>query len=61
MNKTEQTADTKRLHFGLGQIRRKEDGPISAQQAANLRRAAEYAARRSGIKEALIQLWKVVH
>ncbi|GHB15361.1 hypothetical protein [Modicisalibacter luteus] len=60
MNKVEQTVDTTRLRLGISQQRRKEDGPMSVEQAANLRRAAEYAARRSGIKEALLQLWKVI-
>lgn len=61
MNKTEQTADRARLHLGLGVIRLNDDGPISVQQAANLRREAEYVARRNGLKAPLLQLWKVVH
>lgn len=39
--------------------REPDEGPMSVEQAANARREAEYVARRNGIKEPLLQLWKV--
>lgn len=39
--------------------RQEDDGPMSVEQAANARREAEYVARRNGIKEPLLQLWKI--
>lgn len=33
--------------------------PMSVQQAKNARREAEYVAKRNGVKEALLQLWRV--
>jgi hypothetical protein len=39
--------------------RQPNDGPMSVTQAANARRDAEYLARRNGLKEPLLQLWKV--
>lgn len=46
----------------LATARRQDDeGPLSVEQAANARREAEYVARRNGIKEPLLQLWKVMH
>lgn len=39
--------------------RHEDDGPMSVEQAANARREAEYVARRNGIKEPLLQLWKI--
>jgi len=41
--------------------RQDDEGPLSVKQAANARREAEYVARRNGIKEPLLQLWKVMH
>lgn len=39
--------------------RQLDEGPMSVVQAANARRDAEYLARRNGLKEPLLQLWKV--
>lgn len=61
MKKTLRTADIARARMGLSVVRRKEDGPMTVEQAANARRVAEYIARRSGIKEPLLQLWKIMH
>lgn len=60
MDKRQRTAGSARYRLGIF-ARRKEDGPMSVEQANNARRAAEYAARRSGIKEPLLQLWKILH
>ncbi|EPC01545.1 hypothetical protein L861_16875 [Litchfieldella anticariensis FP35 = DSM 16096] len=39
--------------------REPDEGPMSVEQAANARREAEYVARRNGIKEPLLQIWKI--
>ncbi|MGJ7458966.1 hypothetical protein ACR80S_03660 [Halomonas sp. MA07-2] len=39
--------------------RQPDEGPMSVIHAANARRDAEYLARRNGLKEPLLQLWKV--
>lgn len=39
--------------------RRPEDAPLTAQQASNARRYAEYVQRRQGIKAPLLQLRRV--
>ncbi|MEC9482284.1 MAG: hypothetical protein UMU75_03030 [Halomonas sp.] len=71
MDKTHRTADTARARLGVGTIyrtepvvamtRRKDEGPMSVSQAANARREVEYVARRNGLKEPLLQLWKILH
>lgn len=72
MNKLPRTADSVRIHMGIGMIYRSEhmlatarrmedDGPMSVEQVSNARREAEYVARRNGVKEPLLQLWKVMH
>lgn len=61
MNKMEETANIARTRVGISRVRRKEEGPMSVEQAVNARRAAEYVARRSGIKEPLLQLWKFTY
>lgn len=38
--------------------RTKEQGPLTAQQAANARRYADYIARRQGVAEPRIRLWR---
>ncbi|MEC9483675.1 MAG: hypothetical protein UMU75_10210 [Halomonas sp.] len=73
MNKAQQMANSVRTRLGIGSLSRtdhtiatarrnaEDDGPMSVEQAANARREAEYVARRNGVKEPLLQLWKVVH
>lgn len=39
--------------------RRPEDAPLTAEQARNARRYAEYVQRRQGVKEPLIQLRRI--
>lgn len=39
--------------------RRPEDAPLTAEQAANARRYADYIAKRQGIKEPIIQLRRI--
>ncbi|QJQ96878.1 MULTISPECIES: hypothetical protein [Halomonadaceae] len=38
--------------------RQEDDGPMSLAQIANARREVEYMARRNGIKQPLLQLWR---
>ena len=38
--------------------RKAGDGPMTAQQAANARREAEYVARRNGVAEPRLKLWR---
>ncbi|WP_445157626.1 hypothetical protein [Halomonas sp. E14] len=67
------TADIARLRLGIGTVpiirgpdcpviaparRKREDGPLTTQQADNARRYADYIARRQGIKAPLIRLFK---
>lgn len=61
MDKAQQTVKTSWVHLGSGMAHRREEGPMSVAQAANARREAEYVARRNGLKEPLLQLWKVMH
>lgn len=71
MDKTQRPLDLARFSLGNGMTyraeptvasaRRHEDGPMSVEQWNNARREAEYVARRNGLKEPLLQLWKVVH
>ncbi|MBZ9556920.1 MULTISPECIES: hypothetical protein [Modicisalibacter] len=72
MNKLQQAPATLGPHIGPAQAytaehtiattrRDEDDGPMSLEQAANARREAEYIARRNGVKEPLLQLWKVMH
>ena len=71
MDKLQRMTETAH-HPGVGMIyssghaaatarRQDDEGPLSVEQAANARREAEYVARRNGIKEPLLQLWKVMH
>ncbi|GGX98591.1 hypothetical protein GCM10007160_27680 [Litchfieldella qijiaojingensis] len=64
------TADVDHFHQGIGRThwagrtiitarREPDEGPMSVEQAANARREAEYVARRNGIKEPLLQIWKI--
>lgn len=72
MDKALRTSHSIRTWLGIDKISRSDhsiatarrsldDGPMSVEQAANARREAEYVARRNGVKEPLLQLWKVVH
>ncbi|WP_136066816.1 hypothetical protein [Modicisalibacter radicis] len=70
MDKLQRTTETVPARLGMiyksghaiATARRLDDeGPLSVEQAANARREAEYVARRNGIKEPLLQLWKVMH
>ncbi|MDW5376545.1 hypothetical protein R6258_06390 [Halomonas sp. HP20-15] len=72
MDKQQSTTETAHPHSGIGMIyktghtiatarRQDDEGPLSVEQAANARREAEYVARRNGVKEPLLQLWKVMH
>lgn len=72
MNKLPRTANTIQIYLGVGMIyrsghtlatarRMEDDGPMSIEQISNARREAEYVARRNGVKEPLLQLWKVMH
>jgi len=72
MDKLQRTTETAQPHLAIGMIykaghtiatarRQDDEGPLSVEQAANARREAEYVARRNGIKEPLLQLWKVMH
>ncbi|MEA3251748.1 MAG: hypothetical protein U9Q35_09300 [Pseudomonadota bacterium] len=72
MDKLQRTTETAHHHPSIGIIypsghttatarRQDDEGPLSVEQAANARREAEYVARRNGIKEPLLQLWKVMH
>ncbi|MCD6006867.1 hypothetical protein [Halomonas sp. IOP_31] len=36
-----------------------DDKPLSVQDALNARRESEYVARRNGVKEPRLQLWKI--
>lgn len=72
MNKLQRATEPAGAHVSLRHVynaehtiattrREEDDGPMSLEQAANARREAEYIARRNGIKEPLLQLWKVMH
>ncbi len=72
MSRLQKSMERAQPHSDIGRVyktghaiaaarRQDDEGPLSVEQAANARREAEYVARRNGIKEPLLQLWKVMH
>lgn len=54
------TAEIARLRLGIGRATEiaRRAVPCSVADVSNARREAEYVARRNGVKEPLLQLWR---